>query len=72
MNDPTVFVDFLDVNKIHRKKIYQHTRDYNRLANVLNEFQMKLGSKCTEVRTYGRTHFMLFTNLTGAVSACVH
>lgn len=72
MNDPTVFVDFLDVNKIHRKKIYQHTRDYNRLANVLNEFQMKLGSKCTEVRTYGRTHFMLFINLTGAVSACVH
>ncbi|XP_058525212.1 dynein axonemal heavy chain 14 isoform X2 [Ochotona princeps] len=56
MNDPTVFVDFLDVNKIHRKKIYQHTRDYNRLASVLNEFQMKLGSKFTEI-TYPMVFF---------------
>nr|XP_051677372.1 dynein axonemal heavy chain 14 isoform X4 [Oryctolagus cuniculus] len=49
MNDPTVFVDFLDVNKVHRKKTYQNTNDYGKLADVLNEFQMKLGSKFKEI-----------------------
>lgn len=51
MNDSVVFVDFLDINKPHRKKIYRNTNDYNKLANVLNEFQMKLSSTSLEVRT---------------------
>ncbi|XP_042636359.1 dynein axonemal heavy chain 14 [Orycteropus afer afer] len=49
MNDSTVFVDFLDVNKPHRKKMYQNTNDYNKLANILSEFQMKLGSTFLEI-----------------------
>lgn len=52
MNDSTVFVDFLDINKLHRKKIYQNTNDYNKLARVLKEFQMKLSSMSLEVKTY--------------------
>lgn len=52
MNDSTVFVDFLDVNKSHRKKIYQNTNDYNKLAKVLTELQMKLSSASLEVKTY--------------------
>lgn len=47
-----MFVDFLDINKPLRKKIYQITNDYNKLAAVLNEFQMKLGSKSLEVKKY--------------------
>ncbi|XP_035872076.1 dynein heavy chain 14, axonemal [Phyllostomus discolor] len=49
MNDSTVFVDFLDVNKSHRKKTYQHTSDYDKLAKVLHEFQMKLSSASLEI-----------------------
>ncbi|ELK08885.1 Dynein heavy chain 14, axonemal [Pteropus alecto] len=49
MNDSTVFVDFLDINKPHRKKIYQNTNDYRKLASVLNEFQMKLSSTSLEI-----------------------
>ncbi|XP_063093605.1 dynein axonemal heavy chain 14 [Cavia porcellus] len=55
MDDTTVFVDFLDINKPLRKKIYQITNDYNKLAAVLNEFQMKLGSKSLEI-----SHPMVF------------
>ena len=51
MNDSIVFVDFLDINKAHRKKIYQNTNDYNKLASILNEFQMKLSSASLEVQT---------------------
>ncbi|KAM6166251.1 LOW QUALITY PROTEIN: dynein axonemal heavy chain 14 [Erethizon dorsatum] len=49
MNDTTVFVVFLDINKAIRKKICQNTNDYNKLAAVLREFQMKLGSKSLEI-----------------------
>ncbi|XP_043340601.1 dynein axonemal heavy chain 14 [Cervus canadensis] len=49
MNDPIIFVDFLDVNKSHRKKTYQYTNDYNKLAEVLTEFQMKLNSASLEI-----------------------
>ncbi|PNI31621.1 DNAH14 isoform 16, partial [Pan troglodytes] len=49
MNHSTVFLDFLDINKTHRKKIYQNTSDYNKLASVLDEFQMKLGSISLEL-----------------------
>lgn len=52
MNDATVFVDFLDINKSHRKKTYQNTDDYSKLASVLNEFQMKLNSTSLEVKMY--------------------
>nr|KAF6395182.1 dynein axonemal heavy chain 14 [Rousettus aegyptiacus] len=55
MNDSTVFVDFLDINKPHRKKIYQNTNDYRKLARVLNEFQMKLSSTSLEI-----SHSMVF------------
>nr|XP_023488506.1 dynein heavy chain 14, axonemal isoform X2 [Equus caballus] len=55
MNDATVFVDFLDINKSHRKKIYQNTDDYSKLASVLNEFQMKLNSTSLET-----SHSMVF------------
>lgn len=55
MNDSTVFVDFLDINKPHRKKIYQNTNDYRKLASVLNEFQMKLSSTSLEI-----SHSMVF------------
>jgi hypothetical protein len=52
MSNPTVFVDFLDINKPHRKKIYQNIKDYDKLTNILNDFQMKLDSTSLEVRTY--------------------
>ena len=45
-------MDFLDVNKSHKKKTYQYTNDYNKLAEVLTEFQMKLNSASLEVETY--------------------
>ncbi|KAM6217436.1 dynein axonemal heavy chain 14 [Rhynchocyon petersi] len=48
MNDSTVFVDFLDINKPHKKKIYQNTNDYSKLANILSEFQMKLSPTSME------------------------
>lgn len=51
MNDSTVFVDFLDINKSHRKKIYKNTSNYDKLAKVLHEFQMKLSSASLEVKT---------------------
>ncbi|XP_053515524.1 dynein axonemal heavy chain 14 [Artibeus jamaicensis] len=49
MSDSTVFVDFLDINKSHRKKIYQNTSDYDKLAKVLHKFQMKLSSASLEI-----------------------
>nr|XP_045000110.1 dynein axonemal heavy chain 14 [Jaculus jaculus] len=49
MNDSSVFVDFLDLHKPHRKKLYQKTNDFNKLVNILNEFQMKLGSTSLEM-----------------------
>ncbi|XP_059731658.1 dynein axonemal heavy chain 14 isoform X2 [Bos taurus] len=49
INDPIIFVDFLDVNKSHKKKTYQYTNDYNKLAEVLTEFQMKLNSASLEI-----------------------
>ncbi|XP_064133022.1 dynein axonemal heavy chain 14 [Loxodonta africana] len=55
MNDSTVFVDFLDINKLHRKKIYQNTNDYNKLASILSEFQMKFSSTSLEI-----SHSMVF------------
>ncbi|KAM5238846.1 dynein axonemal heavy chain 14 [Ctenodactylus gundi] len=54
-NDPTVFVDFLDVNKPLRKKTYQITKDFDMLAAVLSEFQEKLASKSLEI-----SHSMVF------------
>ncbi|EPQ07948.1 Dynein heavy chain 6, axonemal [Myotis brandtii] len=44
MSDSTVFVDFLRINKSLRKKMYQNTNDYNKLARVLSEFQTKIRS----------------------------
>ncbi|XP_060048420.1 dynein axonemal heavy chain 14 isoform X2 [Erinaceus europaeus] len=54
-HDPTIFVDFLDINKSHRKKTYQNTNDYNKLASVLHEFQMKLSLMSLEI-----SHSMVF------------
>ena len=51
MDDSIVFVDFLDINKPHRTKFYQSTSDYEKLASVLNEFQMKLSLSSSEVQT---------------------
>ncbi|XP_042781926.1 dynein axonemal heavy chain 14 isoform X4 [Panthera leo] len=55
MDDSIVFVDFLDINKPHRKKFYQSTSDYEKLASVLNEFQMKLSLSSSET-----SHSMVF------------
>ncbi|KAL6037086.1 hypothetical protein STEG23_030201, partial [Scotinomys teguina] len=44
MNNPILFVDFMDVNKPHRKKVYQNTNNYNQLLSILQEFQLKLSS----------------------------
>lgn len=52
MNNPVIFVDFVDVNKPHRKKVYQSTNNYDKLFNILAEFQMKLGSTSLEVKTH--------------------
>lgn len=52
MSDSTVFVDFLDINKSHRRKIYQNTSDYDKLAEVLSEFQMKVSLSSLGVKTY--------------------
>nr|XP_042114676.1 dynein axonemal heavy chain 14 isoform X2 [Peromyscus maniculatus bairdii] len=49
MNNPVIFVDFVDVNKPHRKKVYQSTNNYDKLFNILAEFQMKLGSTSLEM-----------------------
>lgn len=54
MNSPTVFVDFMDINKPHRKKIYQSTNNYNKIFSILKEFQMKLGSTSLEVKPHSR------------------
>lgn len=54
MSSPTVFVDFMDINKPHRKKIYQSTNDYNKIFSILKEFQMKLGSTSLEVKLHSR------------------
>lgn len=51
MSDSVVFVDFLDINKPHRKKMYRSTSDYNKLASVLSEFQMRSTSTPSEVQT---------------------
>lgn len=44
MSDATVFVDFLQINKSLRKRMYQNTNDYSKLARVLSEFQAKIRS----------------------------
>ncbi|XP_076770738.1 dynein axonemal heavy chain 14 [Arvicanthis niloticus] len=49
MNDPVVFVDFMDINKPHRKRVYQNTNNYDKLLSILNEFQQKLGSASLEM-----------------------
>ncbi|XP_030743682.1 dynein axonemal heavy chain 14 [Echinops telfairi] len=49
MNDSTVFVDFLNINKPHGKKIYKNTNNYYKLASILHEFQMKLGPTSLEI-----------------------
>uniref|UniRef100_A0A8I6AN36 Dynein axonemal heavy chain 14 n=1 Tax=Rattus norvegicus TaxID=10116 RepID=A0A8I6AN36_RAT len=49
MNNPVLFVDFMDVNKPHRKRIYQNTDNYDKLLNILTEFQQKLGSTSLEM-----------------------
>lgn len=54
MNSPTVFVDFMDINKPHRKKIYQSTNNYNKIFSILKEFQMKLSSTSLEVKPHSR------------------
>lgn len=54
MNNPVLFVDFMDVNKPHRKRIYQNTDNYDKLLNILTEFQQKLGSTSLEVKTHYR------------------
>ncbi|XP_054550811.1 dynein axonemal heavy chain 14 isoform X4 [Talpa occidentalis] len=56
MNDAVVFVDFLDINKSHKKKLYQNTNDYDKLASILNEFQIKLNSTTSE-RSYSVVFF---------------
>uniref|UniRef100_A0A8D1J8X9 Dynein axonemal heavy chain 14 n=2 Tax=Sus scrofa TaxID=9823 RepID=A0A8D1J8X9_PIG len=55
MSDSIIFVDFLDINKSNRKKMYQNTNDYHKLAEILNEFQMKLNSASLEI-----SHSMVF------------
>lgn len=42
----------MDINKPHRKKIYQNTSNYNKLFNILKEFQQKLGPPSLEVKTH--------------------
>ncbi|XP_060221083.1 dynein axonemal heavy chain 14 [Meriones unguiculatus] len=42
IKDSTVFVDFMDINKPHRKKIYQNTNDYDKLLIILKEFHQKI------------------------------
>ncbi|XP_051041734.1 dynein axonemal heavy chain 14 [Phodopus roborovskii] len=49
MNNPTLFVDFMDLNKPHRKKIYQNISSYDKLLSILKEFQLKLGSTSLEM-----------------------
>ncbi|XP_031192756.1 dynein heavy chain 14, axonemal isoform X3 [Mastomys coucha] len=49
MNNPIVFVDFMDINKPHRKRIYQNTDNYDKLLSILTEFQQNLGSSSLEM-----------------------
>ncbi|XP_038617180.1 dynein heavy chain 14, axonemal [Tachyglossus aculeatus] len=44
MNKPTIFADFLDINKPNKKRIYQNINDFKKLADLLDEFQINLGS----------------------------
>ncbi|XP_066216240.1 dynein axonemal heavy chain 14 [Saccopteryx leptura] len=57
MSDSTVFVDFLDINKPHKKKVYKNTNDYNKLAKVLSEFQMKLSSSSSSEISHSMIFF---------------
>uniref|UniRef100_F7F2H3 AAA+ ATPase domain-containing protein n=1 Tax=Ornithorhynchus anatinus TaxID=9258 RepID=F7F2H3_ORNAN len=49
MNEPTVFADFLDVNKPNKRRIYRNINDFKKLADLLDEFQINLGSASVEV-----------------------
>ncbi|XP_051852520.1 dynein axonemal heavy chain 14 [Antechinus flavipes] len=49
MDDLPIFVDFLDVNKPHKRRIYQNCNNYKKLADVLSEFQLSLGSSGFEL-----------------------
>uniref|UniRef100_A0A7N4NFS6 Guanylate kinase-like domain-containing protein n=1 Tax=Sarcophilus harrisii TaxID=9305 RepID=A0A7N4NFS6_SARHA len=49
MDDLPIFVDFLDVNKPHKRRIYQNCNNYKKLADVLFEFQLSLGSSGFEL-----------------------
>jgi hypothetical protein len=52
MNKPVLFVDFMDINKPHRKRVYQNTDNYNELLSILTKFQQKLSSSSLEVKTH--------------------
>eukprot|EP00072_Mus_musculus_P067792 XP_017169555.1 PREDICTED: dynein heavy chain 14, axonemal [Mus musculus] len=49
MNKPVLFVDFMDINKPHRKRVYQNTDNYNELLSILTKFQQKLSSSSLEM-----------------------
>ncbi|XP_072503821.1 dynein axonemal heavy chain 14 [Notamacropus eugenii] len=44
MSDLPLYVDFLDVNKPHKRRIYQNCNNQKKLADILSEFQLSLGS----------------------------
>ncbi|XP_036611437.1 dynein heavy chain 14, axonemal [Trichosurus vulpecula] len=49
MDDLPLYVDFLDVNKPHRRRIYQNCNNQKKLADILSEFQLSLGSAGLEL-----------------------
>lgn len=62
MSDSTVFVDFLRVNKTLRKKLYQNTNDFAKLARVLGAFQARI--RATSEVTGSRTAFGFVSDFT--------
>ncbi|XP_044530905.1 dynein axonemal heavy chain 14 [Gracilinanus agilis] len=44
MQDLPLYVDFLDINKIHKRRIYQNCSNQRKISDVLSEFQLSLGS----------------------------
>ncbi|XP_068918735.1 dynein axonemal heavy chain 14 [Petaurus breviceps papuanus] len=44
MDDLPLYVDFLDINKPHRRRIYQNCNNQRKIADILSEFQLSLGS----------------------------
>uniref|UniRef100_F6U200 AAA+ ATPase domain-containing protein n=1 Tax=Monodelphis domestica TaxID=13616 RepID=F6U200_MONDO len=49
MRDLPLYVDFLDINKIHKRRIYQNCSNQRKIADVLSEFQLSLGSSGFEL-----------------------